>query len=115
MIVGIKYNKNIDKLLDNHSLGFINIFQINAVKVNKIATTTENQGATSGLGSFALRTFNKILPIQNKLITAKNEIEYTQANSLTFPPVSNKIEIHRIKNNIIILYELHLSFLLIKY
>jgi hypothetical protein len=71
----MKYIKNIDKLLGNHALGSIIILPIIAAIVNVIAVITKNHGAISGLGSFDLRTFNKILPIQNRLITDRNEIE----------------------------------------
>jgi hypothetical protein len=71
----MKYIKNIDKLLGNHALGSIIILPIIAAIVNVIAVITKNHGAISGLGSFDLRIFNKILPIQNRLITDRNEIE----------------------------------------
>lgn len=103
IIVGIKYIKKIDKLLGKESAGFINIFPLNAAIVNVIAINTETHGAISGLGIFDLYIFSKILPIQNRLITAKNEIEYTQASNLTFHFVINKIEIQRTKNIVIIL------------
>jgi hypothetical protein len=103
IIVGMKYIKKIDKLLGKESAGFINMLPIRAVIVNVIAINTENQEANSGLGIFDLYIFSKILPIQKRLITAKNEIEYTQANNLTFHFVINKIEIQRSKNIVIIL------------
>jgi hypothetical protein len=100
--VGRKYDKNTDILLGNQTDGGINILPTKALTVNIIATKTDNHGAFSGLGSFDLYIFNKTLPIQNKVITDKNEIVYTQASNLTFHFVSSKIETHKNKNNIII-------------
>jgi hypothetical protein len=74
IIVGIKYVKNMNILLGNHSTGSIIILPINATITAEIPINKDNHEALSGLGIFDLRIFNKILPIQNKLITDKNEI-----------------------------------------
>ena len=94
-MVGIKYSRN--TAMYN---GFKIAFPIRAATTASMAINKDRAPALSGRGSRERLTFNKILPSPNKAITARNDIVYTPASVSSLPCVINRIEIHRIKNEI---------------